>query len=555
MFMIPVSPKFTIIIAMMALVLSLSTDALATDNTTMPPTAAPVPTATSEPTQENTPTADSAEPQPLPFGANLFDSKANSGGSAGINPNYSIAIGDKIQLKIWGALQSDQVTTVDPQGNIFIPEVGPIQVAGASAGSLQGIVEGAIRQVFFDNVEVYASVLSANTISVYVSGAVMHPGQYSGLSSDSVLAFMQKAGGINNTQGSYRRIDIIQNRTVIDSVDLYAFLVNGSISTHRFQEGDTILVHPIGDTVTVTGASRNPFQFEFTNSPSGQEIIRYAQPRNSVTHVAIKGTRPDGLFSTYVPYQDFLKYRFSDGDSIRFEADLQMQDITVTIEGSHQGPSFYAVRKDSTLQEILDYIPIDVNDADIKSVYLKRKSVMARQQKLLDDSLRRLEQSVLTAPASSDGEATIRTEEAGLVTQFVQRAKSIKPEGRVVVSESGTAANIRMEDGDIIVIPRKTDVVNVGGEILLPQAIVYMKNARIGDYLAKAGGLTERGDPSRVLIIHANGAADMNASATILAGDEILVLPKVDTKNMQFTKDITQIIYQIAVAAKVAAGL
>ena len=142
-----------------------------------------------------------------------------------------------------------------------------------------------------------------------------------------------------------------------------------------------------------------------------------------------------------------------------------------------------------------------------------------------------------------------------MVLQFVYRAKTTKAEGVVVVSENGKAANVRLEDGDIIVIPRKTDIVAIGGEVVVPQSVVYMQGAVLGDYLGKAGGLTERADAKRIIIMKPNGSVNMNANTAIRAGDQIMVMPKVDTKNMQFTKDITQIIYQIAVAAKVTMGL
>jgi protein involved in polysaccharide export with SLBB domain len=142
-----------------------------------------------------------------------------------------------------------------------------------------------------------------------------------------------------------------------------------------------------------------------------------------------------------------------------------------------------------------------------------------------------------------------------MVLQFVQHAKTTKAEGVVVVSENGTAANIRLEDGDIIFIPRKTDVIAIGGEVVVPQSVVYMQGAVLGDYLSKAGGLTERADAKRIIIIKPNGSVYTNANISIRAGDQIMVMPKVDTKNMQFTKDITQIIYQIAVAAKIAGNI
>ncbi|WP_180794772.1 SLBB domain-containing protein, partial [Vibrio parahaemolyticus] len=103
-----------------------------------------------------------------------------------------------------------------------------------------------------------------------------------------------------------------------------------------------------------------------------------------------------------------------------------------------------------------------------------------------------------------------------------------------------------------ITIPNKTDLIQVGGEVLMPQAVVYNPKATIDDYIAWAGGFTERAEDSRIAIVRANGLVEFDSPNQIKKGDQILVLPKVDEKTMQAVKDITQIIYQIAVAANVA---
>ncbi|TOK01199.1 sugar transporter, partial [Vibrio parahaemolyticus] len=76
-----------------------------------------------------------------------------------------------------------------------------------------------------------------------------------------------------------------------------------------------------------------------------------------------------------------------------------------------------------------------------------------QQKERLEESLHRLERSVFTAPASSDGEARIRAQEAQMVMQFVDRARKVQPLGKVVVSDSGKVANILLEQGDKVVIP------------------------------------------------------------------------------------------------------
>jgi hypothetical protein len=86
----------------------------------------------------------------------------------------------------------------------------------------------------------------------------------------------------------------------------------------------------------------------------------------------------------------------------------------------------------------------------------------------------------------------------------------------------------------------------------MPQALVFNSNASVEDYIAWAGGYSERANYEQIMLIHPNGMIDLNAKGPLKAGDQILVLPKVDAKVMQSIKDITQIIYQIAIAANVA---
>jgi hypothetical protein len=212
------------------------------------------------------------------------------------------------------------------------------------------------------------------------------------------------------------------------------------------------------------------------------------------------------------------------------------------------------VKSGSRLQEVLDYVSVDPNEADIGNIYIKRKSVALEQKKNIDESLRRLERSVLTAPASSDGEAVIRAKEAELILKFVERASTVRPEGKIVVSDRGKIANIRMEDGDIIVIPPKSDVVMISGEVQVPQSVVFASNASLKDYIAQAGGYTERANEESLMIVKPNGKVIMGSNVQVAAGDQIMVYPRLDTKDMQFTKDLVQIVYQIAVAAK-AVGL
>jgi len=489
---------------------------------------------------------------PPPYGANLFAGGYETERSDGLNDNYLIAPGDKLNIWIWGAVNFSNVVTVDNQGNIFIPDVGPINVKNVAASKVNNLVTSHISEVFTNNVNVYVNLLTATPVSVFVTGPVIRPGQYAGQSSDSVLYFLKRAGGIDSDRGSYRHIKVLRQNRVIQQIDLYEFMQQGKMPKLSLKDQDVILVEPQGPMINVAGKVRNPFRFELKNSTAlGSELIDYALPLAKVSHVGVIGDRSSGPFSVYMPYKDFDRIQLSDGDKVLFNDDMHAQVYDVQVMGSYRGPSYFTVRKETRLHDLLNHIPIDPNMADYGSIYIMRKSVAARQKEMLEDSLNRLERSVFTAPASSDGEASIRTKEAELVMRFVEKARKIQPLGKVVVSDKGVIANILLEQGDQIVIPNKTDLIQVGGEVMMPQAVVFNKSASLEDYVAWAGGFTDRANDKRIAVVHANGLMEFKDGGDVMPGDQILVMPKVDSKMMQSIKDITQVIYQVAVAANV----
>ncbi|WP_157617682.1 polysaccharide biosynthesis/export family protein [Vibrio mexicanus] len=494
----------------------------------------------------------SGEDYPPPYGANLFAGGYETERTDGLNDNYLIAAGDKINIWLWGAVNYSNVVTVDNQGNIFIPEVGPIKVQDLRASEVNAYVTSKIKQIYTNNVNVYVNLLTSTPVSVFLSGPVIRPGQYAGMASDSVLYFLKRAGGIDSVRGSYREIQILRQNQVIETIDLYDFVRTGAMPKLSFKDGDVILVKPQKAAVTVAGGARNPFRFELeTEVASGVKLTEYARPLAKVSHVGVIGNRATGPFSLYMPYEEFKNFNLQDGDKVVFNDDLHAQVIDVQLMGSYLGPSYFAVNKTTRLHELLNHVPVEEQLADFDSIYILRESVAQKQKEMIEESLNRLERSVFTAPASSDGEARIRAQEAQMVMQFTERARRIEPLGKVIVAEGGNIANIRLEQGDKIVIPYKTDLIHISGEVLMPQAVVFNSNAKIDDYIAWAGGFTDRAEDTRIAVVRANGLVEFDSDKPIRQGDQILVLPKVDTKTMQAVKDITQIIYQIAVAANV----
>jgi protein involved in polysaccharide export with SLBB domain len=182
--------------------------------------------------------------------------------------------------------------------------------------------------------------------------------------------------------------------------------------------------------------------------------------------------------------------------------------------------------------------------------------VAKTQKDAIEDSLFRLERSALLALSTSRGESEIRVQEAGLTQKFVERARLIQPLGRVVTRRAGQQANLVLEQDDIIVIPPRTNIVYVEGEVWMSQAVMYEKDLTAEEYIEAAGGYTDRADSDRVIVVHADASVEIgDPDMLVHPGDEILVPPRVDSKVVQNVLDVTQVIYQIAIAAAVVLAL
>ncbi|SBW08999.1 Polysaccharide export protein [uncultured delta proteobacterium] len=487
-----------------------------------------------------------AAADPAPFAANLFQ-----GNFAHSKPeSREITPGDRILLRLWGGSSFDGTLTVDDQGDIDLPGVGAMTLAGLQESQLGEALRSKLNAAGQESSQIYCRVLNAQPIALVVTGYVMKPGRYSGAASDSVLAFLDRAGGIDPKRGSYRSIHILRGGAQQASFDLYPFVLRGELPAFRLRNNDTIVVREKGISVNATGESRNAARFELRQGEGlGETLMALAEPLPKASHVSISGTRNGAPYNQYLPLRDFRTTPLADGDRVQFLADTPGDTIMVEVTGAIRGASRFPLRNGARLRDLQNYIAVDPVRANLSGLYIKRKSVADRQKRAIADALRRLEQSSMTATSASAEEAQIRSHEADMIAKFAEKARAVEPEGIVVVGEGGKVADIALEDGDIVVIPERSDVVLVNGEVVMPQALVWSAKRSVDAYVEGAGGFTNRADTSRVILIRPNGEV-VTRSGDVQPGDQLIVLPRFESKNLQTVKDISQIVYQIAVAAK-----
>jgi len=516
---------------------------------------------TSQPSLQNSPTAQSqlVPAQPPLFGSQLFLQPGLIAKLQTTNADYIMDTGDRIALNMWGALSFSGLQTIDSDGNIFIPEVGPVRLRGRPGNQLNAAITAATQSVFTSGVSTYATLLTRQPISVFVTGAVRNPGRYAGESTGSLISFLAQAGGVDSQAGSYRNIRVMRGNEVVARIDLYDFLINGVAPQVQLQEGDAILVGPQGPTVSVMGDAENPFRFEInTTSTVGRDLLYLARPKPNVTYVAVSGTRSGEPFSQYMPLGSFLQTSLSNGDTYTFVGDGIARTIFVTVQGQSAGPSQMSVPRNAKLGEVLKLIEVDPQNADINAIYLRRKSVADQQTRALEASLDELQRSVLASPAASESDAVVRVQEANMVQQFVAQARTLHPEGRVVLADNPKRLDTALEPDDEIVIPVKNNLILISGEVRLPQTVLFQPGADISDYAKKAGGFTNRADTSDFVVIRRSGAVETGHRIQIRPGDNIMVMPEAGTHDFVVFKEIVGILYQLAIGAAAtvnAAGL
>ncbi len=500
------------------------------------------------------------------FGARLFTGAFARQGAAQFNPDYAIAVGDKIQVRLWGAFEFDATLVVDPKGNIFLPHAGPVSVLGVRNQDLQRLVEAAVARSFRNNVSSYASLAAAQPVRVFVGGNVQRPGLYGGTSLDSLLSYLDQAGGIDPERGSFLNVQVKRGSQLRASVSLYDFLLQGSMPQVQLADGDVIFVPPRQGTIKVSGLADNAKRFEFAGDMrSVADLLPLAKPKAAATHVRV--TRNTGALRNveYYPLAEAARVALQSGDELEFTADKKPGTITVRVEGEHQSAQEYVLPYGSRMGDLLQRIQY-TERSDAASLQLYRQSVKERQKQMLEAALKSLETAALTARSGTSDEARLRKEEAELLLQWVDRAKQVEPKGQVVIAQADTRGDLLLENGDVLRVPAKDGLVLISGEVLFPNAVAFDPRLGLDDYVKRAGGYTQNADAARIVVARRDGSfAEAsgekgffslgNDDVALRAGDEILVLPKIDVKSRQIWKDMTQVIYQIAVSAKVVFGL
>jgi protein involved in polysaccharide export with SLBB domain len=488
-----------------------------------------------------------------------------------LNPLYKISQGDQILVQLWGGIDFQAQMTVDPQGNVFIPKVGPVRVLGVSNKKLNEVVLNSVKRVYKSNVSVYVSLVSNQQVKVFLSGMVTNPGLYKGQSADSILRFIDLAGGIRNDIGGYRNVQVKRNNEIVQSIDLYQFLLQGKMPALQLQDGDVIFVGAKGGEVIIEGEVGFQGRFEVLgDNIKLKHVLAASVAHEKATHVTIispmesTSSTKDSTENRIVEAKQYSIENIEHlslpaGAIIKVSSQVRANSISISLIGEHKSAQEMVLPWGASLADLLKTVEMTTL-SNTDAVQLFRDSIAKRQYSMLQASLSSLEQTVLTARSNTKEAAELRKAEADVILQWINKARQVQPKGQVLLVKGFDASKIILQQGDKIVIPVKKNLVMVHGEVLFPTAIAYNNTFDIEGFINQAGGATDDLDEFNILIMQPNGsfinANDLlNKNKAIHPGDEIFVLAKPDFKGFQLAKDITEIIYQVAMSAAVVIAL
>lgn len=208
------------------------------------------------------------------FGANLFDNPlAYAADSATAAPGeYLLGTGDEVRINISGALDYAGSQTVDRNGQISLPKIGTLNLAGVQVKDLEATVRKQVATVF-TNVTVNASLGRLRGVTVYVVGQARQPGTYS-LTSLSTLVNAVFASGGPGANGSLRNITLRRGGKTVTTLDLYDFIAKGDKGRDALlQPGDVITIPPAGPRVALTGATDMGAIYELRDGTTVQDLL------------------------------------------------------------------------------------------------------------------------------------------------------------------------------------------------------------------------------------------------------------------------------------------
>ena len=438
------------------------------------------------------------------FGSQLFDAPAGFGADGGlpVPATYVLGPGDEVRLQVWGAVDFSVNLVLDRNGQVLIPKVGVVPLAGVMVRDLEPTLRSSLSKVFA-NFNLNANLGRLRSIQIYVVGQAKQPGTYV-VSSLSTLVNALFASGGPNTNGSMRRIQLQRAGRMVTQFDLYDFIARGDKSRDAaLLAGDVIVIPPAGPRVAVTGAFDHAAIYELrdgANSVADILNLGGGAPVMANTQRALL-ERVDHLKSPARQVLDLalspsgLQQPMRDGDVLTLLPINPAFTNAVTLQGAVAD----AVRhRWFEGMKILDLIPEP--DALVTRDFYRRRNLLVQNDDAANKAIRETSEGV-------SGRVRATVDQINWEYAVIERFDRQTLTTRLLPFNLGKAVlqrdpgqNLPLEPGDVVTIltqkdlrlpvDRQVRLVRLEGEVVAPGVYQAAPGETLPQLLQRLGGLT-----------------------------------------------------------------
>ena len=420
-------------------------------------------------THEGTDAPTIVEEQTAPGGKRVFGRDIFNNKNLSFEPqmniatpqNYVLGPGDQLILDIYGASQSTLTLTVSPDGDVTIPEFGPVHVSGLTVTAAQKRIRDKIGSYYVDS-DIKTSLGQTRTIMVNVMGEVRVPGTYTLSAFATVFHALYKAGGISSL-GTLRNIKVFRQGRQISVVDIYEFILNGRLAGNvRLQDNDVIQVGTYDCLVDITGRVKRPMAYEMRRNESLSTLLKYSGGFTGDAYKKLLRVlrKSDDLKSVYnVEEFELVDFRVEDGDSVIVDSIINRYKDMVEVKGAVFRPGMYRLgEKVHSVRSLLEMASGLTEEA------MSSRAVMRRMK-----------------------------------PNRTQQVLSIDIEGIL----NGTTPDVALQNEDVLFIPTIAEHQNlrtltIDGQVIFPGTYEYADNMTIEDLILQAGGLTDAASTAKI---------------------------------------------------------
>lgn len=490
--------------------------------------------------------------------------------TATIPPDYRLNVGDVVSISMAGSVDGSVERVIDTNGNIFLPNVGNLHVAGVRHGDLLDYMADAIGTQF-RNFRVGVRVTELRGIRVYVTGFANNPGAYSVSSLSSLANAIFQAGG-PSTGGSMRRVKLIRNGREVGEFDLYELIRGGNrIRDFVLENEDVLLIPPVGRQVAAFGSVNQEAIYELLPHETVGDIVDLAggvsslgDPSRLLLYRAVPEGEPgprelamDTAHNTEAQNGDLVQI-LGQGDLVQ---PLARQSILVRIEGEVVRPGNYFVPANTPLATVLEMAGGLTSRAFPFGTQFVRESVRAQQQESFFYAIDQVELTLASAPLTADSSIPQSSRDAQIAAAraMLENLREAEPDGRLVLDitaeNPALPLNLTLENNDRIYIPATPSSIGVFGAIYRPASfMIGQEPRRVRDYVGMAGGTLSAADRGDIFVVRANGEVVTRSNGamaeTALPGDVVFVPVRANSTDLLGKiAQISTVLFQLGIAA------